>query len=120
MRQGRIESSHDARRIGQGNETRPLPRERPSHILRAAASASMKNGMGHVFLSVIPERTKPGHTTLTQTPSGARRPRSESPHALSAALEAAYAGQAASGARIWRLEDVQVHMNCVETFPEPR
>ena len=53
-----------------------------ARMIRAARSASMKNGIGHVLRSVMRERTKPGQTTDTRMPSGASIPRRERPHVL--------------------------------------
>ena len=75
-------SSHVANRIGHGKAISPTLRSVRARMMRAALSASMKNGIGHVLRSVMRERTKPGQTTETRIPSGASIPRSESPHVL--------------------------------------
>ena len=59
----------------------------------AALSASIKNGIGQVFLSVILERIKPGQITLTEIFSARRLLRNASPQALTQALLALYEGQ---------------------------
>ena len=56
--------------IGSGNTISIWPRSRPLQIDRAAASASIMNGIGNVFLAVSSVRTKPGHTVVTETPCG--------------------------------------------------
>ena len=77
---GRIERNHVARRMGQGKAMSPMSRSAREMTVRAALSASMKNGIGHVFLSVSRERMNPGQMTETLTPSFLRKPRRESPH----------------------------------------
>ena len=57
----------------------------------------MKNGIGHVFLSVMRERTNPGQTTDTFIPSPRSMPRSASPHVLTHDFVAEYAGQLFKG-----------------------
>jgi hypothetical protein len=52
----------------------------------------MKNGIGHVFMSVIRERTKPGHTTFIRMPSRASGRLFARPHVFTAAFDAEYDG----------------------------
>ena len=58
-------------------------------MMRAARSASMKNGIGQVLRSVMRERMNPGHTTFMRMPSRASGLRKESAHAFIAAFVAA-------------------------------
>ena len=76
----------------------PRLRSAPRRIFAAAFGASMKNGIGHVFASVMRERTNPGQTTQTSMPSGASAPRSASPHVFTQLFDAEYDGHALSGA----------------------
>ena len=85
---GSVESHQVAKRMGQGKAMRPTLRSTRRRMMRAALSASMKNGMGQVFLSVMRERTKPGQMTETRTPSARRCPRRDSPHVLTQLLVA--------------------------------
>ena len=84
--------SHIPKRICHGNVTNPFPYNMPRHIKRAASSASQKNGIGHVFWSVILLRTNPGQNVVTEIPSRFNRPRRAAPKAFTAALLALYAG----------------------------
>ena len=97
IQNGKMDNPHDARRIGHGNAMRPTLRSTRLRITQAALSASMKNGIGHVFRSVMRERTNPGQTTETLIPSGFNMPRSASPHVLTQAFVAEYAGQLFKG-----------------------
>ena len=62
---GRMLPSQTTKRIGQGNAIRPIFFRIRRAIRAAAGSASIKNGIGQVFLSVMRERTKPGQIVLT-------------------------------------------------------
>jgi len=90
---GRIETNHVAKRIGQGKAISPMFLSSLVAMISAAFSASIKNGIGHVFLSVIRERTNPGQMTETLMFSGFNARRRASPHALTQALLALYEGQ---------------------------
>jgi len=68
-RQGQMDRNQVARRIGQGKAIRPTLRSTRSRMMRAARSASMKNGIGQVLRSVMRERMNPGHTTFMRMPS---------------------------------------------------
>jgi hypothetical protein len=63
---GSIDNIHTAKRIGQGNAISPTFLSARERIILAALSASIKNGIGHVFWSVIRERTNPGHIAETE------------------------------------------------------
>ena len=95
---GQIDSSQLARRIGQGKAMSPTLRSTRSSMIRAARSASMKKGIGQVFMSVIRERTKPGHTTFMHIPSRESGRLLASPHVFTADFEAEYDGHDAIGA----------------------
>jgi len=97
-RAGRHERNHTAKRIGQGKAMRPTFFSTRSRMIRAALSASMKNGMGHVFTSVIRERMNPGHNTLTLIPSFFSIPRIARPQVLTQDFVPEYEGQPESGA----------------------
>ena len=88
-RQGQTERNQVARRIGQGKAMRPMSRSTRSRMMRAALSASMKNGIGHVLRSVMRERMKPGQITFMRMPSRARGLRKESAQDFIAAFVAA-------------------------------
>ena len=59
--------------IGRGKTISVRRRSIPSAMARAASSASMMNGIGKSFDSVISVRTKPGQTVVTRTPCPAQR-----------------------------------------------
>ena len=96
MQFGRTEPNQAAKRIGQGKVIRPLFFSMPAAMISAAFSASMKNGIGQVFLSVIRERTNPGQMTFSCMFSLAKRIRIASPYAFTQALDALYDGHPAS------------------------
>ena len=98
MRNGNIESSHVAKRIGHGNAISPMFRSTRSRMILAARSASMKNGIGQVLRSVMRERMNPGQITFTKMPSPFSIPRRESAQLFIAAFVAAYEGHVESGA----------------------
>ena len=62
---GKMLINHVAKRMGNGKAIKPTFFCMRSAINFAAGSASIKNGIGQVFLSVILERTKPGQIVLT-------------------------------------------------------
>ena len=57
-------------------------------MMRAALSASMRNGIGHVLRSVMRERTNPGQMTDTQMRSLFSMALRDSPHVFTHALVA--------------------------------
>ena len=65
MQLGKMEPNQAAKRIGHGKTIRPTFFSIRLAIISAALSASIKNGIGQVFLSVILERTNPGQITLS-------------------------------------------------------
>jgi hypothetical protein len=87
-RTGTSRASFIATAIGSGKTISALSRAMPSAMVRAAASGSMRNGIGKRFRSVIGVRTKPGDTVWTTTPRGPTDPRSASSRFSSAALPA--------------------------------
>ena len=62
---GKMLANHVAKRMGNGKAIKPTFFCMRLAINFAAGSASIKNGMGQVFLSVILERTNPGQTVFT-------------------------------------------------------
>ena len=60
-------------------------------MIRAARSASIRNGIGNVLTAVISVRTNPGATLVTRTPCGRSDTRSDSSRFSWAALVAPYA-----------------------------
>ena len=98
IRAGRHESIHTEKRIGHGKAMSPTLRSTRLRIIRAALSASMKNGMGQVFTSVIRDRMKPGQITLTLIPSFFSIPRIASPQVFTHDFVAEYDGHVVSGA----------------------
>lgn len=96
MTLGRIEPNQAPNRIGHGKAIKPMFLSILEAIIIAALSASMKKGIGQVFLSVIRERTNPGAIMFTCIFSFASLGRSASPYALTHALLALYEGQPAS------------------------
>ena len=77
---GRIERNQVASLIGHGNAIRPMFLSALERMMRAALGASIKKGIGHVFLSVMRERTKPGQMAETWMPSLLSMPRSANAH----------------------------------------
>lgn len=77
-----MERNHVPKRIGHGKAIIPLFLSALLSIILAALSASMKKGMGQVFLSVMRERMNPGQMTFTSMPSGRSIPRRAMPHVL--------------------------------------
>lgn len=71
--------NQEANRIGKGKEIRPIFFSIRLAISAAAGAASIKNGIGQVFLSVMRERTKPGQIVLTCILWGRRLKRKASP-----------------------------------------
>ena len=69
-----------ASRIGHGKAMSPTFLSALERMMRAASGASMKKGIGQVFLSVMRERTNPGQIAETLMPSLFSIPRSESAH----------------------------------------
>ena len=65
MQFGKMLINHEARRMGNGKAIKPTFFFMRFAISSAAGSASIKNGMGQVFLSVILERTNPGQMVFT-------------------------------------------------------
>ena len=93
---GKHDISHAHNLSGHGNAIIPLFFATPSAIIAAARGASIKNGIGQVFLSVILERTKPGQTTETLIFLSRKCNLNASPQALTNALLALYDGQVAN------------------------
>ena len=62
---GKMLKNHVAKRIGQGKAISPMFFSMRLAISFAAGSASIKKGMGHLFLSVMRERIKPGQIVFT-------------------------------------------------------
>lgn len=86
---GKIETNHAPKRIGQGKAISPLFFSMRLAMRLAALSASIKKGIGQVFLSVMRERTNPGAKTDTlMLCFFAKSMRKASPQALTQALVA--------------------------------
>jgi len=83
-----MDKNHVASRIGHGNAISPTSLSARRRMMRAALSASMKNGMGHVFRSVMRERTNPGQIAEMRMPSRRQCPRRASAHVLTALFDA--------------------------------
>ena len=94
---GRIERSHVPNRMGQGNAIMPTLRSARRRIIFAALSASMKNGIGQVFLSVSRDLTNPGQMAETLISSCFSIPRNARAHVLRQLFVAEYDGQLFSG-----------------------
>src|SRR3954467_10823010 len=84
----RIPMNQARQAIGQGKAMRGRLRSRPRRTMRAARSASIRNGIGNLLEAVIWLLMKPGMMTLTPTPLGERLPRRDSPQTRTAALDA--------------------------------
>ena len=72
--------------IGRGKTISGFLRSSPSTMNVAASDASMMNGIGKVFTSVIGVRTNPGDTVTTSTPVPRKSHRSDSSRLSCAAL----------------------------------
>ena len=79
MQLGKIDISHELKCRGNGNEIMALLTLMPSAMILAAAEASMKKGIGQVFLSVILDRTNPGQMVFTCMLWGSKFKRNASP-----------------------------------------
>ena len=76
---GRVLPSHTANLMGHGNAIKPTFFCIRLAIISAAGSASMKKGIGQVFLSVILDRTNPGQMVFTCMLWGSKFKRNASP-----------------------------------------
>lgn len=83
-----MDRNHVPKRIGQGKAIIPLFLSALLRMIFAALSASMKKGIGQVFLSVMRERIKPGQMTFTSIPSGRSMPRRAMLHVFTHAFDA--------------------------------
>jgi hypothetical protein len=83
--------------MGHGKAINPTLRPARFRIILAALSASMKKGIGHVFFSVMRERTKPGQIAETRIPSLLSMPLNASAQVFTQLLVAEYEGQLLSG-----------------------
>ena len=90
---GKIEPNQVANLICHGKAINPTFFSMRLAIISAALSASIKYGIGQVFLSVIRERINPGQIVETLIPKGAKDKRKPSPQALTQAFVAEYDGQ---------------------------
>jgi hypothetical protein len=86
--------AHTAKRIGQGKTINPTFFCMRFAISSAAGSASIKNGIGQVFLSVILDRMNPGQIVFTWMLCSSKCNLKASPYAFTHALEALYDGHA--------------------------